>query len=129
MYMQKKKLMEKRIQKGMTQEDVAILSNMDQTTYGRKEKGTSKITGCEWKKFASVLDVPLKEIFEDDDKIDLDDETCSNGILKTSSSKDEFSENYNVPQYILKSLKNYIEKLEKENKFLEKQIELLKSQS
>lgn len=121
--MEKLKLLKMRILKGLTQYEIAVLANMDQTTYGRKENGISKITSNEWKKIASILDVPLKDIFEDDNKSIL----IFNEISLSSKIMLKNSSDYcNIPTYILETLEKYIEKLEFENKFKEEEIDSLK---
>lgn len=128
--MEKLKLQKTRIAKGLSQQDMAILANMDQTTYGRKENGVSKITSMEWRRFASILDVPLKEIFEDDENtinISNDNSPNSKVIANSSNSANHTSDHCNVPDYILESLKKYIEKLESENKSKEEEIIALKA--
>lgn len=120
--MEKRKLFRARTNKGLTHDEISVLANMDQSTYSRKEAGISKITSAEWKKLASVLDVPLKEIFEDEDNTIL----ISNDNSPNSKVMANSSDYCNVPEYILVSLKKYIEKLENENKFKDKEISLLK---
>jgi transcriptional regulator with XRE-family HTH domain len=122
--MEKVKLRNLRIKKGFTQLDLSILANMDQSTDGRKENGDSKIYASEWKKFATVLDVPLKEIFEDEDtSVDICNDNTSNSNAVTNNS--EYS---SVPNNLIISLNNYIKLLEKEIKIKEIEIESLKSQ-
>lgn len=117
------KLQKVRLKKGLSQEEIGVLANMDQTTYGRKENGISKITSMEWKRFASILDIPLKEIFEEDDKsVVISNDNSPNSIVMSNNN-----ECYNVPEYILESLKRYIEKLELENKLKEVEIIDLKT--
>lgn len=120
--MEKLKLQKARNKKGLSQQEIAVLANMDQTTYGRKEKGISKITSMEWKRFASILDLPLKEIFEDDDKsVVINNDNSTNSIVMSNNN-----EYYSVPD-VLESLRNYIQKLESENKSKEKEIIALKA--
>lgn len=122
--MEKVKLRNLRIKKGFTQLDLSILAHMDQSTYSRKENGDSKICASEWKKFANVLDVPLKEIFEDEDTlVDISNDYSSNSKIVANSS--EYS---SVPKNLIISLNNYIKLLEKEIKIKEIEIESLKSQ-
>ena len=110
--MEKLKLLQTRKLKGLTQLEMAILANMDQTTYGRKEKGFSRITSSEWKKFATILDVSLKEIFEEDNS-DVND---SQDLELTASTS----------EYFLERLKEYIRELENSNENKQQEIDLLK---
>lgn len=122
--MEKTKLLRARTQKGLTQDEIAVLANMDQSTYGRKEKGVSKITSNEWKKLASILDVPLKEIFESEESsVVISNDNSPNSKVMANSS-----EYCNVPEYVLESLKNYIQKLEDENNVKERELILLRKE-
>lgn len=121
--MKKIKLLNTRTLKGLTQDEIAVLANMDQSTYGRKEKGISKITSIEWKKLANILDVPLVDIFEDDEKSVL----ISNDNSPNSKIRENRSDYFNIPEYILENLKNYIKKLEIENKSKDEKIRLLET--
>lgn len=119
--MEKIRLYIARMKKGMSQEDMAVLANMDQSTYGRKEKGISKITSREWKKFVSILEIPLNEIFEDDNSI-----SSANSLnYKVMGNSNDFC---NVPEFILERLNNYIKKLEHEVNTKEEEIIFLKSE-
>lgn len=111
--MKKLKLLQTRKLKGLTQLEMAILANMDQTTYGRKEKGFSKITSSEWKKFAMILDVSLKEIFEEDNS---DANDITQDLELTASTL----------EYFLERLKEYIRELENSNENKQQEINLLK---
>ena len=119
--MEKLRLKNVRTQKGYSEKDMEVFLNMDQTTYGRKENGVSKITSKEWKKIAQVLDVPIKDIFEDEEKtIFINNDNGSNSDI---ISGDKI--NYNVPEYVLLSLDKYIIKLEEENIILKQKNEEL----
>ena len=122
--MEKIKLLNARNRKGFSQLELSILANMDQSTYGRKENGDSKISSSEWKKFANVLDVPLKEIFEDEDSsVVISNDNSPNSKVMANSS-----EYCNVSENLLINLNNYIKILEKDNKIKGKEINSLKSQ-
>lgn len=58
------KLLTKRLEKQLSQEEISDLIGMAQSTYSRKEKGITKITMSEWEKIAKVLEVSKEEIFE-----------------------------------------------------------------
>lgn len=123
--MEKVKLRSIRNLKDLSQQDMAILANMDQTTYGRKENGISKITCQEWKRFASILDVPLKDLFEDGDNGKLPEEEEIDCLDK---GKEQDTKSDIVPSHVLEILKNYIQKLEAENKQKEDQIIALRAE-
>jgi transcriptional regulator with XRE-family HTH domain len=119
--MKKLKLLKLRTHKDLTQNEIAVLANMDQTTYGRKENGVSKITSKEWKKLANILDVPLIDIFEDDEKLDITSiDNCINS--RTWGNRLDYSN-------ILENLKNYIKNLEIENKSKDEKIWLLETKN
>nr|WP_233074155.1 helix-turn-helix transcriptional regulator [Flavobacterium sp. IB48] len=53
-----------RLQKQLSQEEIADLIGMTQSTYSRKEKGITNITMSEWIKIAKVLGVEKDEIYQ-----------------------------------------------------------------
>ena len=121
--MEKTKLIKVRNTKGLTQDEMAVMMGMDQTTYSRKEKGNLKINSREWKKIAQILDVPLSEIFEQEDiSVVINNDNSPNSQVMTYNS-----DYCNVPEYILESLRNYIKKLEFENSVLLEENKRLKS--
>src|SRR5690606_10463192 len=64
--MVKEKLRKIRIDKGMSQKQLAAALPTDVSNYCRKESGDVRITKQEWEKFAQVLGVSFDEIFEED---------------------------------------------------------------
>jgi len=111
----KTKLQETRIKKGLSQEQIANMLGMTQSNYSRKENGSSKISKQEWEKLSKTLQVPLEEIFENDD---------SNIFIFQDHSTGNYSGTnniYSIPKHIeelLETQKKYIEKLEEEIKAL-----------
>jgi transcriptional regulator with XRE-family HTH domain len=67
--MEKKKLTEMRVKKGLTQQQLADLAYMDVSTYNRKEKGILRIRDHVWVRLAKALDVPLEDIYEADERL------------------------------------------------------------
>lgn len=63
----KNKLQETRIKKGLSQEQIADVLGMTQSNYSRKENGSSKISKQEWEKLSKTLEVPVEDIFENED--------------------------------------------------------------
>lgn len=57
--MVKEKLRKIRIEKGMSQKQLAAALPTDVSNYCRKESGDVQITQQEWEKFAQVLEVSL----------------------------------------------------------------------
>lgn len=62
-----KKLISVRKAKKITQADIATYLKISQTQYQKRETGKIKISDQEWKDIARLLDVPVKEIFEEID--------------------------------------------------------------
>ena len=105
-------LIEKRKQKGFTQEELAKLVCMEQTTYSRKERGLSPMSESDWKNIAVALGVEIDEIKDDS-------QALSQGQIVNPTIKDNgvcIGVQYvNVPKEIMDSLLRY-------NKFLEDEL-------
>ena len=85
---------------------------MDVSNDNRREKGTSKIASNEFGKLTKILQVPIEDVFENDDSmvfICRDNET---GNYQGNNSI------YSIPEFMLESQRKYILKLEEENKNL-----------
>lgn len=122
--MQKEKLFSARKSKGYTQQQIADILSTDLSNYNRKENGNVKIVKEEWEKIAKFLDVPLEEIYEEDDVkvfINYDNSTLS------ENSGNYNSNNYNIPDSIIENLQDYITMLKAENKILKDKLEDLES--
>ena len=106
--MEKTKLIEVRKRKNISQEKMANVLCMDVSNYNRREKGTAKISLQEWQKIADTLDVPLEEVYENEESLVFifNDNSTGNGNI--------VSNNYNIPLSLWESQKKYIEKLETE---------------
>ena len=115
--MEKVKLLEMRKSKGFSQQQIAEKLFMDVSNYNRRESGLSKITISEWEKLAKILEVPLNEIYETDEKQFF--------ICKDSASQNYQGTNniYAVPESLLENQQKYISKLEEENAALKLQLE------
>ena len=116
--MQKEKLKQVRLQKGLTQTQLADFIYTDVSNYCRKENGRVGITRKEWEKLATVLDVRVEDIFEEDE------ETLSinyeNSTIAENSGN--FSTYSNIPDSIIQNLQDFISMLQEENKRLKKEI-------
>jgi transcriptional regulator with XRE-family HTH domain len=53
--------------KGITQQQMADVIPTDVSNYSRKESGAVSITQTEWNKLAKFLEVPVEEIYEEDE--------------------------------------------------------------
>lgn len=105
--MKKEKLYHARKRKGYSQQQMSNFLNMDVSNYQRRESGEKSISGDEWQKLASILEVPLGEIFEDNERhiFIFNDNAQGNGNFVT---------NYSVPEYLMEHQRKYITKLEDE---------------
>lgn len=65
--MEKIESLETRKQKGFSQQQVAEHLCIDVSNYSRREKGQVKISSNEWEKIASLLNVPVEEIYESEE--------------------------------------------------------------
>ncbi|WP_165790475.1 helix-turn-helix domain-containing protein [Chryseobacterium sp. MYb7] len=65
--MQKEKLRTVRKTKGYTQQELADVIPTDVSNYSRKESGGVSITQTEWQKLAKFLEVPVEEIYEEEE--------------------------------------------------------------
>lgn len=118
--MEKEKLRRVRKQKGFTQQEIADFIATDVSNYSRKESGGVKITRNEWDKIAKFLDVPVEEIYEEEDAtIIINNENNATGPNSGiySSLKDNIH-NYNIPNSVIDNLQKYIVLLEEEIKRL-----------
>ena len=109
---------------GYSQDYLSSVLEIDTSSYSRKENGQIKITSKEWQKLSETLEVPLEEILEPEENMVLiyNDSSSGNG---NSNGYGNIVTNYALPQFVLDSLKNYIEKLEEENQNLKEKIRLL----
>lgn len=113
----KQKLIIKRKERNLTQEELAFKLGLDTSNYNRRENGVTKISKKEWDKMAKVLEVKLEEIYEPEDGVYL---INNEKPKETYSSIPNHNGNYN--EFVLETLKKYIQKLEEENAMLKRQI-------
>ena len=111
----KSKLTKARNRRGLSQEYMADLLNMDVSNYSRRESGQIKISAEQWQILAKELAVPLEDIYEADENLIFifnDNSTGSgNGIGNIVT-------NYSLPQDILELYKKHISVLEQEIYYL-----------
>ena len=123
--MQKEKLRNVRKRKGITQQQIADIIATDVSNYSRKESGDVAIRKEEWEKIARYLEVPVEEIYEEEDAKQInnfENNTNSNNIGTVSG-------NYycNIPEFLLENQRDYIEHLKKENQRLQEEIKALQN--
>jgi len=102
--------------KGFSQQQIADQLCMGTTTYHRRENGKIEINIDEWEKLAKILNVPLKEIYESDEK-------------QLFMFRDNSIGNYNGTNHIymseslIETQQKLIAKLEEENQELKRLLE------
>ncbi|WP_291119079.1 helix-turn-helix transcriptional regulator [Flavobacterium sp. UBA6135] len=114
--MEKFKLIEVRKKKGISQQQIAEKLCIDVSNYNRREKGLAKIHSSEWVKLASILDVPIEDIFEVEETTFIICKDQSVGINQGTNNV------YTIPEFILESQRKYIQKLEEENLSLKERL-------
>lgn len=127
--MQKEKLRVIRKQKGYTQQQIADIIATDVSNYSRKESGDVRIVRDEWDKIARFLDVPVEEIYEDEetkvmvnyDHPIFNDKSISAGAITNQNNYD------NIPGSVIQNLQDYIALLKEENAKLKEELKSLKS--
>lgn len=108
--MLKIKLLEARLNKGLSQEKLADLTGMTQSNYSRREQGLKKISDTEWTKIAKELGVNKEDIYETDINISIPTNVKGNNSIKTHS--------FNVPDFFIA----HIELLQRENRELKEKL-------
>jgi transcriptional regulator with XRE-family HTH domain len=114
--MEKEKLRRLRKQKGFTQQQIADAIAIDVSNYSRKENGGVKIIREEWEKIAKFMDVPLEEIYQEEEAtiiINNENNTVSDqaGFYNINGNN---SNNYNIPNSVINNLQEYITLLKEE---------------
>lgn len=115
----KHKLINKRKERGLTQEEMAEMLRIEQSQYSRRENGTVQISKSEWSKMAKILNTSLEEIYEPHDGVYVINNEQANGNFGNHNTYIAQSE------FAFETFKKYIEKLEQENTRLTKEIEEL----
>lgn len=110
--MLKEKLIDKRKEKGFSQERMADLLGLDTSNYSRRENGDTKIKITEWEKISEILNVPISEIFESEEsdiyRISAKNSTAIGRIGDNNSI-------IGVDKTTLDNLNEYIKALKEEN--------------
>ena len=114
--MEKTNLIRTRKQKGFSQQYVAEHLCMDVSNYNKREKGKAKITSSDREKLSKILEVPVEEIYENEESTFIICKDQSVGINHGTNNV------YTIPAYFLENQKNYITKLEEENAQLKERL-------
>lgn len=116
--MVKEKLIKMRKEKKFSQQDIAEHLNISQSQYQRKEKGETGITETEWERIAKLLEIDVDDIKESSE--------TSNVMNNFDNSSGNFGNNtnnyYNVPEFLLENLQDYIKILKEENQKLKEEL-------
>ncbi|QBJ85881.1 XRE family transcriptional regulator [Chryseobacterium gleum] len=125
--MQKEKLRNARKVKGITQQQIADIIATDVSNYSRKESGDVSIRKDEWEKIARFLDVPVEDIYEEEEARQINN---FENITGSSGFGNNINGNLycNVPEFLLENQRDYIEHLKKENQRLQEEIKAIKNQ-
>lgn len=125
--MQKEKLRNARKVKGITQQQIADIIATDVSNYSRKESGDVSIRKDEWEKIARFLEVPVEDIYEEEEARQINN---FENITGSSGFGNNINGNLycNVPEFLLENQRDYIEHLKKENQRLQEEIKALKNQ-
>ncbi|WP_017495788.1 helix-turn-helix transcriptional regulator [Flavobacterium sp. WG21] len=107
--MNKTKLIQVRLSKGLSQEELADLIGMTQSNYSRRESGRKSISDIEWNRIAKELEVKTEVIYEPDEV---------SSTLNNTTNMYQF----NIPDFIME----HMELLKKENKNLKEKLRKLK---
>jgi transcriptional regulator with XRE-family HTH domain len=107
--MNKIKLIQTRLARGLSQEELADLIGMSQSNYSRRESGRKNISDIEWNRIAKELGVEIETIYEPDE--------VSSALSNTTNMYQ-----FNIPDFIME----HMELLKKENKKLKEQLRKLK---
>ncbi|MDV7699210.1 helix-turn-helix domain-containing protein [Chryseobacterium soli] len=120
--MQKEKLRSLRKRKGITQQQIADIIATDVSNYSRKENGDVGIRQEEWEKIARFLDVPVEEIYEEEEAKNI------NNFNNNTIDVGNVNGNYycNVPEFLLEGQRDLIEFLKKENQRLTEELKKYK---
>jgi len=102
--------MEVRNSKKISQQQIAEQLNMAVSCYSKRENGQVYMRIEEWEKLAKILEVPLSEIYESDDRqIFICNDNTSHNFLGTNNSTNTI---YPVPKELLETQQKYIAVLE-----------------
>ncbi|KFF74379.1 regulatory protein [Chryseobacterium sp. P1-3] len=118
--MQKEKLRTVRKRKGYTQQQMADIIPTDVSNYSRKESGAVSITQAEWTKIANFLDVPVDEIYEEDEANVIVNNPVFNDNTQANVGNNNATINNELSIEIIKNLQEYISLLKEEINRLKK---------
>ncbi len=119
--MQKEKLRTVRKMKGFTQQQMAEVIPTDVSNYSRKESGTVSITQTEWSKLAKFLEVPVEEIYEEEEvKFVVENPIFNDSSLANIGNNNTTNISNELSIEIIKTMQEYIGLLKEEIERLKK---------
>lgn len=113
----KEKLLEARLKKSLSQEELADLIGMTQSNYSRRENGLKKISESEWDRIAKGLKVNKEDIYEEDNQNIIFKNIKGNSSVYNSGTIHYF----NMPDFVLE----HIELLKAQNTELKEKLKKL----
>lgn len=114
--MEKKKLIQARKQRCITQQQMAEILCMGISNYSRKEKGILSMRNEEWEKIAEYLGIPVEEIYEQEEAQVIICKDQAVGIINGTNNV------YTIPEHVIESQRKYIKKLEAEIEMLRNKL-------
>src|SRR5690554_2233442 len=99
--MKKEKLIGKRMAENMSQNQVAKLLFMEQSTYSRRESGETRITKEVWAKLAEILECSIEDIYEPDNYNQIKIDTRNSTFHDSSGNNNSY---FNIPSSIMDNL-------------------------
>ena len=112
----KQKLIYKRKERNLTQEEFAFKLGLDPSNYNRRENGITKISKKEWDKMAKELGVTIEDIYEPEDGVYFINNENANGNFGNHNTYNGFND------FAFETMKKYIQKLEEEIQTLKEQL-------
>jgi transcriptional regulator with XRE-family HTH domain len=114
----KQRLIDKRKERNLTQEEFAFKLGIETSNYNRRENGVTKISKKEWDKMAKILETTLEEIYEPEDGVYIINNENATGSFGNNNTFNGFNE------FAFETMKKYILKLEEENTLLKERLKL-----
>lgn len=125
--MEQVKLVNSRIDKGLSTKKMAELMDMSELSYKRRENGQIKISHKEWDKLTQILDVKFEDIVETKHQQDINIHNASGQVNTVYNTY-----YYNFPKEMIETQQEYIQllkveisKLKKENLQFKKSLKQL----
>ena len=112
----KEKLLDARLKKGLSQEEIADLIGMTQSNYSRRENGLKRISEPEWTKIAKELMVNKEDIYEEESQTIIYKNIKGNNSINNSGNIHYF----NIPGFVME----HIELLKAQNNDLKERLKI-----